>query len=103
MEDADRQKLKLNGDKKWVVYLLKCADHSLYCGVTKDLEARLFKHNKGIASKYTRSRLPVEVAAARNDLTKSDAFKLEYQIKKLPAGQKISALNQNPVPLTANK
>ena len=84
--------MKLNGDKNWLVHLLKCADHSLYCGVTKDLETRLFKHNEGIASKYTRSRLPVELVAVRKDLTKTQAFKLEYQIKKLPAGQKISAL-----------
>ncbi|MBU1697884.1 MAG: GIY-YIG nuclease family protein [Proteobacteria bacterium] len=75
-----------------MVYLLKCADHSLYCGVTKALEPRLIKHNQGIASKYTRSRLPVELVAARKDLTKTQAFKLEYQIKKLPAGRKISAL-----------
>lgn len=95
MKDADRQKIKLNGDKKWLVYLLKCADHSLYCGVTNDLEARLLKHNNGVASKYTRSRLPVEVVAARKDLTKSDAFKLEYQIKKLSAAQKISALKEH--------
>lgn len=92
MECTDRLGSKLNGDKNWLVYLLKCADHSLYCGVTKDLEARLFKHNKGMASKYTRSRLPVELVAARKDLIKTDAFKLEYQIKKLPAGRKISAL-----------
>ncbi len=92
MECADRLGSKLNGDKDWLVYLLKCIDHSLYCGVTKDLEARLFKHNEGIASKYTRSRLPVKLVASRKDLTKIQAFKLEYQIKKLPAGQKISAL-----------
>ncbi|MBC8440147.1 MAG: GIY-YIG nuclease family protein [Deltaproteobacteria bacterium] len=94
MECADRLGSKLNRAKDWLVYLLKCSDHSLYCGVTKDLEARLFKHNKGIASKYTRSRLPVEVVAARKDLTKSDAFKLEYQIKKLSAARKISALKK---------
>lgn len=78
--------------KYWQVYLLRCSDNSLYCGVTNDLKARLLKHNKGIASKYTRSRLPVELLAARKDLTKSKAFKIEYQIKKLPAGEKISAL-----------
>lgn len=94
MKDVDSQKVKLNGDKKWLVYLLKCADQSLYCGVTKDLAARLLKHNKGVASKYTRSRLPVEVVAARKGLTKSDAFKLEYQIKKLSAARKISALKK---------
>ncbi len=78
--------------KDWQVYLLKCSDRSLYCGVTNNLEQRLLKHNQGIASKYTRSRLPVELAAVKNGLTKSKAFKIEYQIKKLPAGKKISAL-----------
>ena len=76
----------------WSVYLLKCSDNSLYCGVTKDLENRLIKHNEGTASKYTATRLPVELAAARNTLSKREAYKLEYHIKKLPAGKKISVL-----------
>ena len=79
-------------NKDWQVYLLKCADGSLYCGVTKNLKKRLSKHNDGTASKYTRSRLPVQLVAVGKDLTKSKAFKIEYQIKKLPAGKKISAL-----------
>lgn len=80
--------------KDWQVYLLKCSDSSLYCGVTKNLENRLLKHNNGIASKYTRSRRPVTLAGIRRNLTKSEAFKLEYQIKKLPAGEKISDLEK---------
>ena len=64
----------------------------MYCGVTNNLEMRLLKHHEGTASKYTRSRLPVKLAAIRRDLTKSQAFKIEYQIKKLPAAKKISAL-----------
>ena len=82
----------LHSIKEWQVYLLECADRSLYCGVTKNLETRLLKHNEGVASKYTRSRLPVKLVAVRKDLTKSNALKLEHQIKKLPAGKKISAL-----------
>ncbi|MEN8212387.1 MAG: GIY-YIG nuclease family protein [Thermodesulfobacteriota bacterium] len=78
--------------KDWSVYLLKCSDNSLYCGVTKDIKSRLIKHNEGTASKYTRARLPVEIAAFRENLTKKEAYKLEYQIKKLPAGKKISTL-----------
>ena len=78
--------------KSWSVYLLKCADNSLYCGVTKDIEIRLLKHNQGTASKYTRSRLPVEVVVVKKNLLKSEAFKLEYQIKKLSADKKIYAL-----------
>ena len=81
--------------KDWQVYLVKCSDGSLYCGVTKNLKNRLLKHNQGIASKYTRSRLPVELAGVRKDLTKTQAFQLEYQIKKLPAGKKISTLTRN--------
>lgn len=76
----------------WSVYLLKCADTSLYCGVTKDIENRLMKHNEGTASKYTRSRLPVELAAIRANLSKSEAYQLEFRIKKLPASEKISYL-----------
>lgn len=78
----------------WSVYLLECADHSLYCGVTTDLEARLQKHNQGTASRYTRSRRPVTLAAVRHNLDKSAAFKLEYRIKQMPAGRKIAALKQ---------
>ncbi len=76
----------------WSVYLLKCSDNSLYCGVTKDIESRLLKHNQGTASKYTRARLPVELAAVHENLSKGEAYKLEYRIKKMPADKKISAL-----------
>lgn len=79
----------------WSVYILECADNSLYCGVTTDLEARLHKHNQGTASRYTRSRRPVILAAVRDNLAKSAAFKLEYRIKQLPAGQKLAALKQS--------
>lgn len=78
--------------RDWSTYLLECADGSLYCGVAKEIETRLKKHNQGIASKYTRSRLPVKVAAKREGLTKKEAYQLEYQIKKMPAHKKIAAL-----------
>jgi putative endonuclease len=79
----------------WSVYLLECADQSLYCGVTTDLEARLVKHNQGTASRYTRSRRPVTLAAVRENLEKSAAFKLEYRIKQLPAGRKVATLKES--------
>ncbi|MFH2092963.1 MAG: GIY-YIG nuclease family protein [Pseudomonadota bacterium] len=78
--------------KPWSVYLLKCCDHSLYCGVTTDIDNRLLKHARGVASKYTRSRLPVQLVAACKGLSKQAAFKLEYRIKQLPAEQKITTL-----------
>lgn len=78
--------------KDWLVYLLRCADNSLYCGVTKDIEQRLAQHNLGTASKYTRSRLPVECVGTRGHLDKQTAFRLEYRIKKLPAKKKLAFL-----------
>ena len=80
-------------DRDWSTYILKCSDGSLYCGVTKNMENRLIQHNEGIASKYTRSRLPVELAAVKEHLTKREAYQLEYQIKKTPSHQKIATLN----------
>jgi putative endonuclease len=79
--------------KTWSVYSVKGSDNSLYCGVTNDLENRLIKHNEGTASKYTRARLPVELAAVRENLNKSEAYKLEYRVKKMPVEKKISYLD----------
>ncbi|XXJ20040.1 GIY-YIG nuclease family protein [Desulfovibrio caledoniensis] len=76
----------------WYVYLLRCADNSLYCGITNDLDRRIRAHNAGTASKYTRARLPVALAASVEVDGKSAALKLELAIKKLPAGRKIERL-----------
>ena len=82
----------LKPEKKWVVYLVRCADHSLYCGISSDLEKRLECHNRGTGAKYTRSRRPVRLLAASTGMSKSDALKLEYRIKQTPAHKKLSAL-----------
>ena len=82
------------GPMPWKVYLLKCSDNSLYCGITNDVETRVSKHNAGAGSKYTRSRLPVELVAVSKDLTKNEALKLEHHIKQLKASEKISAVQQ---------
>ena len=67
----------------WRVYLLRCFDNSLYCGTTTDVERRLSEHNRGVGSRYTRTRLPVSLVWQSRDLTKSEAFKEEYRIKRL--------------------
>ena len=77
------------------VYILKCSDGSLYTGYTNDLEKRLKAHNKGIASKYTSSRLPVEMVFSEECKDKSDALKKEYFIKTLSRGIKIKLINKN--------
>ena len=76
-------------EKKWVVYLVRCDDNSLYCGVSNDIKSRLIEHNSGKGAKYTRSRRPVELVGVGPQMSKSEALKLEYWIKRLPYDQKI--------------
>jgi putative endonuclease len=71
------------------VYLLRCADDSLYCGWTTDVERRLAAHVAGIASRYTRSRLPVELAAVITVEDRSAALREEARIKRLPRAAKL--------------
>ena len=78
----------------WRVYLIRCADNSLYCGITNDIARRIEKHNGGKGAKYTKSRLPVKLMAVSRELTKSDALTLERYIKRQSAGQKIAALKR---------
>jgi predicted GIY-YIG superfamily endonuclease len=79
--------LKLR-EPMWHVYVVRCADRTLYTGVAKDLAARMIAHNAGRASKYTRSRLPVELVYRESVATRSAALKRELAIKRLPADAK---------------
>lgn len=65
------------------VYLLRCRDDSLYAGAATDLERRLREHRAGKASRYTRSRLPVELAWSREVGSWSDALREEARLKRL--------------------
>lgn len=78
--------------RDWQVYLLECADLSLYCGITNNLNARINTHNAGKGAKYTKGRLPVTLVANSSEMTKSQALKCELYIKKLPRPKKISTL-----------
>jgi putative endonuclease len=71
------------------VYLLRCRDGSLYCGWSTDLERRLAAHRRGTASRYTASRLPVELAAAWRTATRREARSLEVRVKRLTRAQKL--------------
>jgi putative endonuclease len=70
------------------VYLLRCADGSLYCGWSTDPERRLRQHQAGTASRYTRRRLPVELVYTREFETRSEAMREEVRIKRLPTAEK---------------
>jgi putative endonuclease len=72
----------------WIVYLVRCSDGTLYCGVTNDLDSRIAAHNAGKGAKYTKSRRPVQLVCASRKMTKSEAFKLEHRVKRLPARRK---------------
>ena len=74
----------------YFVYILKCADDSLYTGITIDLERRLAQHNAGKASKYTRARLPVQLFKYWELPNKSEALKAEYKIKQLSREEKLN-------------
>ena len=77
------QKLMKQLAEHWIVYILRCADGSLYTGITNDLERRLEQHNGGTASRYTRSRLPVTLAYQESQPNQSMALKRELTIKAL--------------------
>jgi putative endonuclease len=70
------------------VYLLRCADGTLYCGWSTDPERRLRQHQAGTASRYTRRRLPVELVYTREFETRSEAMREEVRIKRLPRAEK---------------
>lgn len=73
----------------WTIYLLRCADDSLYAGITSDLPARLAAHNAGRGAKYTRGRLPVTVAWSRGRQPPTVARRLEYALKQLSRADKL--------------
>jgi len=80
----------------WHVYLLTCADGTLYCGATTDLARRLGEHNSGVAAKYTRARLPVALAASAPCADKGAALRLELAVKKRPRAAKLAFLLGRP-------
>lgn len=74
-------------------YLLECADGSLYCGWTNDLEKRVAAHNAGKGAKYTKTRRPVHLVYYETFDTKSEALQREAAIKQLSRAQKLALVN----------
>ncbi len=79
----------------WLCYLLRCADGTLYCGITNDMEKRLSTHNEGLGAKYTRTRTPVELVFSENCIDRSCASRREMAIKKLTRSQKLALIDSN--------
>ena len=74
--------------KGWFLYIVRCRDKTLYTGITNDLERRLLLHQNGVASRYTRSRLPVKLLYQEQCSSRSDALKKEHALKKLKRNEK---------------
>ena len=81
-------------DKNWFVYLLRCADGTLYTGITTDLARRCKQHNAGTASRYTRSRRPVLLEYQESCASRSEALRREAAIKSLTKHKKESLIRK---------
>ena len=77
------------------VYMLRCADGTLYTGWTSDLARRVKAHNSGHGAKYTRSRTPVELVYSEEFEDKPQALKREYAIKQLSREEKQNLIERN--------
>lgn len=74
--------------KPWHVYILRCGDGTLYCGIALNVEARLEAHRSGKGARYTRGRGPLELVHIETCATKGEALRRERQIKALPRARK---------------
>ncbi|MAF82827.1 MAG: GIY-YIG nuclease family protein [Gammaproteobacteria bacterium] len=72
----------------WTVYIVHCADNSLYTGIAKDVEERISLHNAGRGAKYTRSRRPVRLVYSESVATRATALRREIEIKRLKRDDK---------------
>jgi putative endonuclease len=83
----------------WYVYVARCADGTLYCGIARDVAERIAAHDAGTGARYTRGRGPLRVQLVRRCRDKGRALRLEYSFKQLTRAQK-EALLAEPARLT---
>ncbi len=81
-------------NKQWFVYMLRCADSSLYTGITTDVKRRVEEHNEtDLGARYTRTRRPVTLVYQEEVESRSEASKRECMIKKMKKLQKEALIN----------
>jgi putative endonuclease len=78
----------------WHVYMVRCADDSLYTGCTNDLQRRVDAHNAGKGARYTRSRRPVQVVWSVRVKDKSAALSREAKLKQLSRAEKLALVEK---------
>ena len=84
--------MSANTEGAWHVYIVQCADGTLYTGASNDVPARVAEHNRGRGAKYTRSRLPVGLVYLEAAGARSLALRRERQIKRLPRAAKLELI-----------
>jgi len=85
-----------SSQNNWYVYIVECADGSLYTGITTDIKRRLLEHNYSFKSaKYTRSRRPVRMVWYKEVANRSEASKEEYRIKRLKRKEKLKIIESH--------
>lgn len=82
----------------WFVYIVRCADDSLYTGITNDLARRVEAHSTGKGARYTRSRGPVTLVWSRRKRDKPGALREEYALKQLTRAEKLALIARKPLP-----
>ena len=83
-------------ERNYCVYILSCADDSLYTGMTNDLARRLAEHSAGRGARWTQKRLPVELVFSFNELSYRAACEVERYIKTLSRARKEALITRNP-------
>jgi putative endonuclease len=76
----------------WYLYIIQCADQTLYTGITVDLDRRLDEHNAGRGARYTRSRMPVSLVFSHPFPDRASASRAEYLIKQWPRARKLQLI-----------
>ena len=74
----------------WFVYVVRCRDGTLYTGISRDVDARLAKHNTGKGARYTRGRGPVALVHQERKSSQAAALRREAAIKALPRSDKLA-------------
>ena len=87
----------------WCLYLLRCGDSSLYCGVTNDLAKRFAAHVSGKGARYTRGRGPLRVVYQERCADRSAALRREHAVKKLARAEKLRLIRAGRSPARSGK
>ena len=76
----------------WTVYLVRCADGSFYCGIARDVNARIAQHDAGQGARYTRGRGPLQLLATQRCRSQGVALRIEHAVKSLTRAEKHALL-----------